>query len=258
MSSIGFGIGKSPDNPNIYAIPTGTFAATTSLTTSTTAASNYWKLKFWSASNTSQADNVIVASADGHVSIGAVTNASYLFAVGSSAQFGVDTAGNVTSPNLTTLNTTQTITGSKNFTGGLTVATGTSMTGNQGNGALVQHSTGSVTSGHMAVFDANGNTVDGGAVPALTAPFFGAGTTTSTDVAPGAVYATTFGIAGYTLSSDRPIYIAPLAGYPSLAATGFACDAIIVDGTHFTLNCRNVSSSTITAGTGINVWAQQF
>lgn len=48
------------------------------------------------------------------------------------------------------------------------IATGTSMTGNQGDGTLVQHSTGTVTSGHTAVFDANGNVIDGGTAPART------------------------------------------------------------------------------------------
>jgi len=42
------------------------------------------------------------------------------------------------------------------------VASGTAMTGNQGNGTLVQHSTGAVTAGHAAKFDANGNIVDAG------------------------------------------------------------------------------------------------
>ena len=39
---------------------------------------------------------------------------------------------------------------------------GTSMNGNQGNGTLVQHSTGSTVSGDLAVFDANGNVIDSG------------------------------------------------------------------------------------------------
>ena len=42
----------------------------------------------------------------------------------------------------------------------LTVASGTAMTGNQGNGAKVQHSTGTVTTGDFASFDANGNIID--------------------------------------------------------------------------------------------------
>lgn len=37
---------------------------------------------------------------------------------------------------------------------------GTAMTGNQGNGVLVQHSTGTITAGDLAKFDMNGNTVD--------------------------------------------------------------------------------------------------
>ena len=37
---------------------------------------------------------------------------------------------------------------------------GIAMTGNQGNGALVQHSTGSTSTGGMAVYDANGNTIN--------------------------------------------------------------------------------------------------
>jgi hypothetical protein len=42
------------------------------------------------------------------------------------------------------------------------IASGTALAGNQGNGTLVQHSTGSTTSGHGAMFDASGNVVDGG------------------------------------------------------------------------------------------------
>lgn len=42
----------------------------------------------------------------------------------------------------------------------LQIASGTAMTGSQGNGVLVQHSTGTVTSGDPAAFDANGNTVN--------------------------------------------------------------------------------------------------
>jgi hypothetical protein len=43
------------------------------------------------------------------------------------------------------------------------VASGTAMTGNQGNGTLVQHSTGTTTTNDCVKFDANGNTVDAGA-----------------------------------------------------------------------------------------------
>lgn len=46
----------------------------------------------------------------------------------------------------------------------LVLAAGTAMTGNQGNGILIQHSSGSPTPGHAAVFDSGGNTVDGGTV----------------------------------------------------------------------------------------------
>ena len=44
----------------------------------------------------------------------------------------------------------------------LQIASGTAMTGNQGDGAKVQHSTGSPVSGNCAKFDANGNTIDSG------------------------------------------------------------------------------------------------
>lgn len=43
---------------------------------------------------------------------------------------------------------------------------GTAVTDNQGNGAKVQHSTGSTTTGHGAIYDANGNVVDAGWVAA--------------------------------------------------------------------------------------------
>jgi hypothetical protein len=43
------------------------------------------------------------------------------------------------------------------------IASGVAMTDNQGNGAKIQHSTGTTTTGHPAVYDANGNTIDGGA-----------------------------------------------------------------------------------------------
>lgn len=46
----------------------------------------------------------------------------------------------------------------------LAVNGGTAITGNQGNGTLVQHSTGAVTSGNCAKFDANGNVIDAGAL----------------------------------------------------------------------------------------------
>jgi hypothetical protein len=42
------------------------------------------------------------------------------------------------------------------------VGSGTAMTGNQGNGAKVQHSTGTTTADHCVKFDANGNVVDAG------------------------------------------------------------------------------------------------
>ena len=44
----------------------------------------------------------------------------------------------------------------------VTVAAGTAMTGNQGTGLLVQHSTGATVTGHGAVFDASGNVIDSG------------------------------------------------------------------------------------------------
>ena len=44
----------------------------------------------------------------------------------------------------------------------LQVGTGGPVTGNQGNGLLVQHSTGATVSGHGAAFDANGNVIDAG------------------------------------------------------------------------------------------------
>jgi hypothetical protein len=42
------------------------------------------------------------------------------------------------------------------------IASGVAMTDNQGNGAKIQHSTGTTTTGDLAVFDANGNVIDGG------------------------------------------------------------------------------------------------
>ena len=45
---------------------------------------------------------------------------------------------------------------------GLTLNGGTEMTGNQGNGAYVQHSTGATSTNDCAKFDANGNTIDAG------------------------------------------------------------------------------------------------
>jgi hypothetical protein len=45
----------------------------------------------------------------------------------------------------------------------LKIASGVAMTDNQGNGAKVQHSTGTTTTGHPATFDANGNIIDNGA-----------------------------------------------------------------------------------------------
>jgi hypothetical protein len=57
-----------------------------------------------------------------------------------------------------------------NFTpiyNGIRVGVGTvTMTGSQGNGALVQHSTGAPTSGNLTKFDANNNTVDAGVAAA--------------------------------------------------------------------------------------------
>lgn len=46
----------------------------------------------------------------------------------------------------------------------LAVNGGTAMTGNQGNGALVQHSTGALVSGNCLKSDANGNAIDAGAL----------------------------------------------------------------------------------------------
>ena len=45
----------------------------------------------------------------------------------------------------------------------LKLASGTTMTANQGNGASVQHSTGTTTTNDCVKFDANGNTIDAGA-----------------------------------------------------------------------------------------------
>ncbi|SRR6266481_577718 len=42
------------------------------------------------------------------------------------------------------------------------ISGGAAMTGNQGNGSAVQHSTGTTTTNDVVIFDANGNTVDGG------------------------------------------------------------------------------------------------
>lgn len=47
------------------------------------------------------------------------------------------------------------------------IAAGTAMNGNQGNGTLVQHSTGTTTTNNLAKFDVNGNVVDSG-VPATS------------------------------------------------------------------------------------------
>lgn len=47
----------------------------------------------------------------------------------------------------------------------LSIAAGTAMTGNQGSGLLIQHSTGTATPGDVVVFDATGNTTDGGPAP---------------------------------------------------------------------------------------------
>lgn len=53
---------------------------------------------------------------------------------------------------------------------GVQIATGVSMTGNQGTGAAVQHSTGSTSSGHGVNFDANGNTIDSGCAAGVGTP----------------------------------------------------------------------------------------
>lgn len=50
------------------------------------------------------------------------------------------------------------------------VASGVAMTDNQGNGAKLQHSTGTTTSGHGAEFDANGNVVDAGSAYPISVP----------------------------------------------------------------------------------------
>ena len=59
----------------------------------------------------------------------------------------------------------------------LAVGGGTAMTGNRGTGLLLQHSTGTATSGHCVQFDANGNTVDSGiattVVPRVGTPIAG-------------------------------------------------------------------------------------
>jgi hypothetical protein len=52
----------------------------------------------------------------------------------------------------------------------LKIASGVAMTDNQGNGAKVQHSTGTTTPGDLAVFDANGNLIDGGLPTSFTQP----------------------------------------------------------------------------------------
>ncbi|MGH7594676.1 MAG: hypothetical protein ACRELE_12620 [Gemmatimonadales bacterium] len=44
----------------------------------------------------------------------------------------------------------------------VTLASGTALTGNQGNGSLVQHAAGSTSAGHCGEYDANGNLIDSG------------------------------------------------------------------------------------------------
>jgi hypothetical protein len=50
------------------------------------------------------------------------------------------------------------------------VASGTALTGNQGDGVLVQHSTGTTTTGHGAMYDASGNVVDAGSAYPVGTP----------------------------------------------------------------------------------------
>lgn len=65
--------------------------------------------------------------------------------------------------NQNTTGTSGGLTGSPAITvSGLLIGSGVSMTGNQGNGLLIQHSTGAVTNGHCGQFDTNGNIVDAG------------------------------------------------------------------------------------------------
>jgi hypothetical protein len=56
---------------------------------------------------------------------------------------------------------------------GVAVNSGATMTDNQGNGAKVQHSTGSVTAGDCANYDANGNTKDAGGPCSIPPAFTG-------------------------------------------------------------------------------------
>lgn len=72
------------------------------------------------------------------------------------------------------------------------VASGTAMTGNQGTGLLVQHSTGTTTTGHVAAFDASGNVIDSGS-PGSTAPF-----STLTDVTGSRTFSTAYHNTGTT------------------------------------------------------------
>jgi hypothetical protein len=65
----------------------------------------------------------------------------------------------------------------------ITLAGGAAMTGNQGNGALIQHSTGTTTTNDCTKFDANGNTVDAGGACNVGTVTDGNGSTTANQLA---------------------------------------------------------------------------
>ncbi len=90
------------------------------------------------------------------------------------------------------------------------VAAGTAMTGNQGTGLLVQHSTGATVTGHGAVFDASGNVIDSGGTGV---PF-----STLTDVTGSFTFGTT-----YQNTGVLPLQI---SGYGTI--TGGSGDSMIM------------------------------
>jgi hypothetical protein len=127
--------------------------------------------------------------------------------------------------------------------------TGTAMTGNQGNGAEIQHSTGLINSGDLTSFDANGNTVDS-SISKVNVAQNGGAMTPSSVTASGAIYGTLVtGLqVGPSVMCDQ---VDPACNYADIVANSCtldvalnACNSQVLQNGGGTADARNLGGLT--------------
>ncbi len=133
------------------------------------------------------------------------------------------------------------ITASTFVGGSVAINGGTAMTANHGTGTSLQHSDGTGTSGHFAIYDANGNVTNGPAQPTIGYSALVSGTVTVSNAAA-------------CTPSATCVYKLTNCGLNSSTAVGTLSIGTVVAGTSFIINSESATATVVTGDTSNICW----